>query len=1630
MKQLQWIGMYGDCECFSTIPCQWYRKIWIIILFFQEIYDMKKILALFVFFSLLLNYSAKAQNNSDSLFFMQTMEKAEEIFSRKFYDSALLQYQKAYDWATQKKLLSYYSASNCLLALGDCFKLKSNYIKTQEYYYAALINARKYKHHSPLKNIAISALFKLHKKIQDDNIKFPYPVISNFSEQKVFFSISKILFQKGDSTVIEINAGTYDGVIVEKNKNAEIFSIENQATKIGGVYVGDVKVISSTGNKTIAVVVSMKDETVKVQPGWQVKLFVHTPDVVKQSVFNDAYRLNFNWQSNAGRLDIFNRRFLYYYADGKMDADIMDLFKRELKEVVDKWAPDTVNMNSGFRAPVADGIFKGKNIITAVHETDAATINYFIHFMAEFYSSYFGQQYKFSETYATWAMYNSLMNEKDINTYILGDEKRSEEMIQRASFMKSQVEKRNFTSAWVDEGLELVDKNYWSSLLSQSRLLYHYGVASSRKDCIAWSNFFDAVRLRSNGYINRSDSFLTASYKNFETAGSKEGMEWIQSVRSSVLDSSVVQLNIQRQHTMPYDVYPSPNQRYFATASKDYTIKIWDINLGKQIYTIDGHNDEVYQLAYNPGGRYLASISYDSTIKIWNTFNYGLMNSFKPTSKQRTIQFSPNGKYLVSAGYDSSVNFWDPFSGELIKSFRSPGGYVRNFSFYPKDPSLMYLVCTDSAVYTYRLDSIAISRVLKSNRQPILSFFFSNDGQYACYHKQDSTINIVNTGSGNIEYSERVYVWKSSGNRFFSDGAFSPDSRFFVFCRSDSNTVIVNINQRKSVGLYNSPVQQYAFNSNGNYFITHSANTPSIVDFSDFDFQKISDIIYGDIKFEDWKETFFLLKEKQFTIESQALLETRFAADNKSLFYLSWSTNKLDLTNGKTEILYPYHHWLGGIHQYPKDENLLIFRNPRSDDTLIIYHSKEKKIIASLSIPDRENISSFSFYDNDKYCILTGVNGGIACWNIASQKMLYAKKNIAKNGKALNSILVQPVVNRVIAFGPAGKPMVINVDNGSVLDSINLNVTDRAVFTNDKLFFTSDSGRLFYADPEHYTIKLVNTVNAGKNYFNEIKSSANGKFLYLLSAETCFVLETTTLQIINQFHVKGKNIINLSVSNNDSLLAIGSVNGEIYLYKPFNGELLSTVYFPLANEAVLTDNSGHYMASKAVLNSVVFSQGYKFFNYEQFDLQMNQPHKVLSAIGAIDTTTFQAYETAYQKRLQRNDSKDDKISTVKTPSIIILNRADFKPTTNKEVYTIEAECYDYRNKLTTLKVFVNDVPYKDTSNQWSNLDTTSRIFSIQVPLLAGQNKIKIYCTNKLGISSYKEVFDVYCTAKQQQQSTWFIGLGVNRYLDTANNLTYSVKDIRDLAKSFKKIYPDIIIDTLINAQVTLKNIELLKERLKKIKVTDRIIMAVTGHGLLSDSLDFYFATYDIDFKKPEAKGLKYDDLENILNTTAARQRLLLIDACHSGMLDKGSVVKGNEQPLNKDTTSGLVKVKNTRGLIVNRTQKLSEANSFSLMQNLFADFSNDNGIIVISAAGGLEYAFESEKWHNGVFTYCVIKGLEQKEADKESEGGNGDGKVSVQELMKYVSNKVPELTRGKQQPASRRENLEFDWIIK
>ncbi len=79
---------------------------------------------------------------------------------------------------------------------------------------------------------------------------------------------------------------------------------------------------------------------------------------------------------------------------------------------------------------------------------------------------------------------------------------------------------------------------------------------------------------------------------------------------------------------------------------------------------------------------------------------------------------------------------------------------------------------------------------------------------------------------------------------------------------------------------------------------------------------------------------------------------------------------------------------------------------------------------------------------------------------------------------------------------------------------------------------------------------------------------------------------------------------------------------------------------------------------------------------------------------------------------------------------------------------------------------------------------------------------------------------------------------------------------------------------------------------------------------------------------------------------------------------------------------------------------------------------------VISSAGDGEYAMESGEWKNGLFTYCLLKGIETGEADL-----NKDGEIWLKELQKYVQTQVTELSGGKQQPTSRIENSILDYRV-
>jgi WD40 repeat protein len=530
------------------------------------------------------------------------------------------------------------------------------------------------------------------------------------------------------------------------------------------------------------------------------------------------------------------------------------------------------------------------------------------------------------------------------------------------------------------------------------------------------------------------------------------------------------------------------------------------------------------------------------------------------------------------------------------------------------------------------------------------------------------------------------------------------------------------------------------------------------------------------------------------------------------------------------------------------------------------------------------------------------------------------------------------------------------------------------------------------------------------------------------NASLVTVINTTNDKVAYQASDHDAFTSSIDISHDNKLLATSGFDNKVNLYDLKTGKPIVTIHTPLFEDFVASDPEGHYMASKKSLDGVVFNFKNNAFSFEQFDLQFNRPDIILSKLGKADPALVQSYYGAYKRRLKKLGLTEEQVKEdIHLPLVRILDKYNVRPTTTVNSFDLSVECYDSKYELQTLHVYVNNAPVFGSKGKDISKHNSSNVTEkILVPLSLGNNLVKVYCVNEKGTSSLKESFEILSTYKTTvQPKTYFIGIAVADYQDSAMSLTYSAKDVRDLAATFKKINVNAEIDTLINVNANKENILALRNKLLQTNINDKVVMAVTGHGLLSDSLDFYYATYDIDFKNPVKRGLKYEDLENLLNEIPARQKLLLIDACHSGALDRETLLAQN--PVVKNSQGDVVKALGTRSSIKIKPGKVSLNNTFELMQNLFADLSGNNGTVVISAAGGLEYAFESPKWNNGVFTYCVRKGIEEKLADNE---GNLDGKVSVQELQQYVSRQVSALTNGRQKPTSRRENFDYDWSIR
>ncbi|MFN6463615.1 MAG: protein kinase domain-containing protein [Nostoc sp. DedVER02] len=224
------------------------------------------------------------------------------------------------------------------------------------------------------------------------------------------------------------------------------------------------------------------------------------------------------------------------------------------------------------------------------------------------------------------------------------------------------------------------------------------------------------------------------------------------------------------------------NWGILASGSWDNTIKLWDVNTGKEIRTLIGHTNWVNSVAFSPDGKFLASASADWKIKLWQVHTGIEIQSLTGHSDSvSSVAYSPKtpvtnsqDRQLVASGSnDYTIKLWQVYTGRNINTLLGHSFFVNCIAF-SQDGEIIASGSGDNTIKLWHVNTGREIRTLTGHSDSVWSVAFSQDRQFLASGSWDNTIKLWHLHSGR-EIS--TLIGHSSYVRCV---AFSPDGQTLV----------------------------------------------------------------------------------------------------------------------------------------------------------------------------------------------------------------------------------------------------------------------------------------------------------------------------------------------------------------------------------------------------------------------------------------------------------------------------------------------------------------------------------------------------------------------------------------------------------------------------------------------------------------------------------------------------------------------------------------------------------------------------------------------------------------------------------------------------------------------------------
>ncbi len=1046
--------------------------------------------------------------------------------------------------------------------------------------------------------------------------------------------------------------------------------------------------------------------------------------------------------------------------------------------------------------------------------------------------------------------------------------------------------------------------------------------------------------------------------------------------------------------------YNSSSNTIITIAKYTDSAKIWNEYSGKLVAEIFLGN-HLLPFAYSPDGAKLVSTEDNKNVKLWNTADGKLTGEWKLESEATSTPVSSFDSKTIAIFYNDTIDLRDADNGKLTRQLTGHTKKVIAAKFSPDDRKIISI----DDYGNVKMWSMESGKIVWETTGISALTNFSEDGRYIIT-THDKTVKLFNAADGKL-----ISELDNNHEQPINFTKCSNDGKFILITDEQHHAVAWDVDRSKILWQADDYWPPAVFSLDGKYIAAVSGFNVAIRESAT-------------------GKLFTELKGHTFSVNSSA-----FSPDGKYLATVSGdkSIKIWDLQDGRLIKQLKGHSQEIKTIAYSPDGKFAV--SASYDHTAKIWNTENGALVLTLDEEKKLNndqnerrrdvtwLLSAAYSPDGKYIVTASVDNYAKVWDAITGQLLFELEHAERLKSA--------------SFSPDGK-FILTLSMYSLNSIVSIWSAETGKFLNEWIWGTSvlksfqlnpDENNLLITKAQNNIAEVWQLDSSGKlklsfklsGHHDDINSalySADGKFILTSSNDSSVIIwDAENGNIIKQLKGNTSPVLSAAYSPDGKYILTFAEDNIIKKWNAQSGNLIYT-FFSVDSTGYLNQIPGGYYQcppDAAKLLHYVTPQ-LEVITFEQLDVKYNRPDKVLEAIDCTDTALMRSYRKAYEKRISRMG-----IDTVAFQAGYSVPQADFTNRNNisydqkDPLLKLQIHALDSNYKLDRMNVWINEVPVfgqrgisikKENKNE---LDTI-----IEIKLSEGENKIETSVININGTESYRIPLNVnYIPVSKQQAIIHFVGIGIDQFASSKYNLQYSTKDIRDLATALKTKYrEDIIIDTLFNEAVTVSNIKKLKHKLLQTNENDKVIISYSGHGLLSKDFDYFLSTYSINFENPEQNGLAYEELENLLDSIPARKKLLLIDACHSGEVDKEEL-----QMINK-TADSMHMQKGIKPVAYKKDEKhLGLKNSFELMQKLFVNVSKSTGATVISAAAGTQFALERNDLQNGVFTYSILETMQKYPT------------IRLSELKKIVGERVEQLTNGLQKPTSRNETIGVDWEL-